>query len=143
MKAWLGIAVPMLLVSLAWADVYKWVDENGVVHFSDSPPESTKSESVEPEKLELPSPAETQSEPDGEGVYDRAIEDTRAWLDKHNENRARTREEREARYATSAPASTIPTRVSALTSTTRNAPNWWRTTRKSWRCAAKSTIRAC
>ena len=97
MKAWLGIAVPMLLVSLAWADVYKWVDENGVVHFSDSPPESTKSESIEPQKLELPSPAETQSAPDGEGVYDRAIEDTRAWLEKHNENRARTREEREAR----------------------------------------------
>ena len=97
MKAWLGIAVPMLLVSFAWADVYKWVDENGVVHFSDSPPKSKQSENTEPEKLDLPSPAATTSPPTGEGVYERAIEETRAWLEKHNEDRARTREEREAR----------------------------------------------
>jgi len=48
-----------LLVSLAWADVYKWTDENGKVHYSDQPPPSsaTKTENIKPGKR----PAQAQA----------------------------------------------------------------------------------
>ena len=31
---------------MAFAEIYKWVDENGNVHYSDAPPLSTKTENV-------------------------------------------------------------------------------------------------
>lgn len=41
-----------LLVLPAWADLYKWTDENGKVHYSDQPPPTTikKTETIKPEK---------------------------------------------------------------------------------------------
>lgn len=43
MNAVAKICVALLLATVAataWAGVYRWVDKNGVVHFSDSPPPS-------------------------------------------------------------------------------------------------------
>lgn len=44
------LAATVFSVQLAHADVYKWVDENGNVHFTDKPPRQTE---VKPEVVEL------------------------------------------------------------------------------------------
>jgi hypothetical protein len=36
-----GLAATLAFSSLAWAEIYRWVDERGVVHFSDTPPRAT------------------------------------------------------------------------------------------------------
>lgn len=82
----------MLCVPAASADVYRWVDEQGVVHYSDRPPES-----AQPEKLELAPETDRPAANIGAGVYDDAIENTRAWREQHEADRQQSREEREAR----------------------------------------------
>lgn len=42
----LGLVVVLVLVA-AFAQVYKWVDEEGVVHYGDSPPEDVESEAIQ------------------------------------------------------------------------------------------------
>ena len=37
-KSLLVFSVVLLSCSVSWADVYKWEDENGVVHYTDRPP---------------------------------------------------------------------------------------------------------
>ena len=39
----IALFVTLLVTGVALAKMYKWVDENGVVHFSDHPPENTGS----------------------------------------------------------------------------------------------------
>lgn len=41
------VAAGLLAGSLSAAEVYKWVDENGVVHYTDTPPERQQAEQVE------------------------------------------------------------------------------------------------
>ena len=36
-----------LFVDLSIADMYNWVDENGVAHFSDTPPDDTDNSDIE------------------------------------------------------------------------------------------------
>ena len=45
-KSFLAVVL-MLLASLVQADVYKWVDHNGIVHYGDTPPANAKSRSVD------------------------------------------------------------------------------------------------
>jgi hypothetical protein len=39
--------VLMMLASLVQADVYKWVDRNGIVHYGDTPPANARARSVD------------------------------------------------------------------------------------------------
>lgn len=43
----------LLICQSAWAEIYRYVDENGKVHFTDSPP---KDMAVRPERLEIEQP---------------------------------------------------------------------------------------
>ena len=45
----LAFFVAVLFMGTSSAEIYKWVDENGVVHFSDSPTESVSESSTEAE----------------------------------------------------------------------------------------------
>jgi glutaredoxin-like YruB-family protein len=61
------VSVLALTVGISAAKIYKWVDENGVTHYSDSPTEIT-ADSAEDEFEEIqspdPAPADTPSVPD-------------------------------------------------------------------------------
>jgi hypothetical protein len=48
-----------LLALTAWADLYKWTDEDGKVHYSDQPPPSNikKTETIKPDKQPAPAAA--------------------------------------------------------------------------------------
>ena len=41
------VVVLMMLASLVQADVYKWVDGNGTVHYGDTPPANARTRSVD------------------------------------------------------------------------------------------------
>ena len=45
------------------AEVYTWTDENGVVHFSDAPPESGESATLQVEEIYRPGSVEAQPTP--------------------------------------------------------------------------------
>lgn len=69
MKALLLLACMMLAgLPVANAEVYKWVDEDGNVHFTDTPPPKQKTEEVKIQRAATPTPqaagsvAETESE---------------------------------------------------------------------------------
>lgn len=47
MHKYYSAVVLMMLASLVQADVYKWVDRNGGVHYGDTPPANAKSRSVD------------------------------------------------------------------------------------------------
>ena len=47
---------------LVTAEIYKWVDENGVLHFSDSPPENVESEHTVDRPFSVPLPANSETE---------------------------------------------------------------------------------
>lgn len=74
----------LLLPALLSADVYRWTDDQGNVHFGDRPPEGSASESVdvrEPMRavpLEgareiLESPVRPRGQPEAEGDYQRVV----------------------------------------------------------------------
>jgi glutaredoxin-like YruB-family protein len=66
-KAIFVLSVLALTIGISSAEIYKWVDENGVTHYSDSPTEIIP-QSVEDEIEEIqtpdPTPADTPSQPD-------------------------------------------------------------------------------
>lgn len=67
------LSTMLVSFSVANAEVYKWVDENGNMHFSDSPPPKQKTEEVRIQGASAPSPQRTASaavrQPDaGDGV---------------------------------------------------------------------------
>ena len=80
---WLALALAVLLApALASAEVYRWTDDQGNVHFGDRPPEGRSSESVdvrEPMRgvpLEgareiLERPVRPRGQPEVEGAYQR------------------------------------------------------------------------
>jgi len=61
------ILIPILTLGISSAEIYKWVDENGVIHYSDSPtqniPEPTETENDEIQSAD-PAPADTPPLPD-------------------------------------------------------------------------------
>jgi len=70
MKAFITLA--LLLATLpAWGVMYKWVDADGKVHYSDqAPPEGAKHQ--ETVKVKPPPPAAPAPQPDGKGATPRA-----------------------------------------------------------------------
>lgn len=49
---YLGLFVLLVILSkLATAEIYKWVDENGKIHFSDTPPVNNNAEKIDEQKL--------------------------------------------------------------------------------------------
>ncbi len=47
MQKLFSLVVLMMLAALVQADVYKWVDRNGIVHYGDTPPANAKSRSLD------------------------------------------------------------------------------------------------
>lgn len=66
-KAIFVLSVLMLTIGISSAEIYKWVDENGVTHYSDSPteiiPQSAEDE-IEEIQTPDPAPADTPPSPD-------------------------------------------------------------------------------
>lgn len=56
MRTWLPVLLLLLLPALAPAAVYKWVDPDGTVHFSDSPHEGAEEVHVAPPQTYTPGP---------------------------------------------------------------------------------------
>ena len=67
------IMLCLLSLTLGGSEIYKWVDENGVVHFTDKPPQNQQSIEVQAQD-EYP---QVESTP-GESVYGDVIEQQRA-----------------------------------------------------------------
>lgn len=69
------LLVISLLASNAYADVYKWVDSTGKVHYGDQPPPSNKTQKL---RVETPSsatpPAEGAKAPVSKSLADKEIE---------------------------------------------------------------------
>ena len=62
MKTLLGLGILMLCVTPVHAELYKWVDEQGKIHYSDQPSGAkTKSES----KLDIPNQSSASTSPGG------------------------------------------------------------------------------
>lgn len=92
------IAIPLLLIivgSLAQASpgIYKWVDADGNLHFSDCPPEPAEKCEVEEVALD-PGPA--MSEEELQRIADRRVE----WMQQlHERSEAKLKQEKEERAA--------------------------------------------
>lgn len=69
-KAFLFFVMMIASLTVANAEVYKWVDENGNVHFTDAPPPKQKTEEVKIQRAPTPSPqragSTVASQPDTE-----------------------------------------------------------------------------
>lgn len=69
---WPSLVALLVLAGPAHADVYKWVDENGSVHFSDSPPpkgrkaERMNLDDAPVSTIKFPSPRNAESQNAGE-----------------------------------------------------------------------------
>ena len=85
----------LIFVPSVCAEVYKWVDENGVVHYTERPPER----GVESTEMSVPATPEPRTTDTGETEQDTAIPWYERWL---AEQRERKLAEKQAREATSA-----------------------------------------
>lgn len=85
------------VAGLAAAEVYKWVDEDGVVHFTDKPPQDQQAT-----EFELRDDYSEGQTPPGESVYSEAIEQQRLrreLREKERESAAIERQARKTEYA--------------------------------------------
>lgn len=91
-KIWVGVtAMIFLLCFSGFADMYKWVDENGVTRYSDTPPPSRAPKQSEVETLptvqsEYVEPAPKPRNPSGKKSMEKAAEEP-----EKKEERARPR----------------------------------------------------
>lgn len=74
------------------AELYKWVDENGVVHYSQTPPENTQTSEVEVQE-QYPEAAS----PRGESVYSDVIEQQKKRRELEQQRKADEALQRDAR----------------------------------------------
>lgn len=74
------------------AELYKWVDENGVVHYSQMPPENTQTSEVEVQE-QYPEAAS----PRGESVYSDVIEQQKSRRELEQQRKADEELNRDAR----------------------------------------------
>lgn len=89
---WAVFLLCFFAVVLEGAEVYKWVDENGVVHFTDRPPQDQQSTEINlPDEL-----PRAQSQPE-ESVYSEAIEQQRLRRELRASEREQAAAERQAR----------------------------------------------
>lgn len=91
-----ALLIPVLAGLLAGplgaAEVYKWVDENGVVHYTDTPPERRQAEPVE-----ISPPAATAPPPEASAPEQAATDSNwyEQWLAEQRERKALERQRRE------------------------------------------------
>lgn len=79
----------LLPASPVFAEIYKWVDEDGKVHFGDKPKDDETSQASE--KVEL-----QQNYVPGEGIPEEQIQAQRDFLRKKDEQRKQQKQNREA-----------------------------------------------
>jgi glutaredoxin-like YruB-family protein len=71
----LAFSVLVLTIGTSSAEIYKWVDENGVVHFSDSPTEIiTESNEEEEEEVASPDPRPEDNYPPTEETQNATLD---------------------------------------------------------------------
>ncbi len=74
-KLWTAVLLMIAIqfgATQAIAGIYKWVDENGVIHFSDKPPESgQKLENMKTPAFRNQSPDPALSKPENENKPDK------------------------------------------------------------------------
>lgn len=70
---WIIGLVCVLSFGLCGSEIYKWVDENGVVHYTDKP-----SENQQTTEVEIGEPPTAAEREEAEVIYQRAIEQTRS-----------------------------------------------------------------
>jgi len=98
---WLLVALFALFSAGAYSQVYKWVDEEGNVHYSDSPPENVEAELVviEEHVPQRTLPNNTKLLEDAEERYRRLAEDREARADARlSEEQARSARDRQCVY---------------------------------------------
>jgi len=81
----------LLISSTCYAQVYKWVDENGNVHFSDMPREGSTAIAVEAQK-----PMTVEAESRAEEINQR-IKSTNDWLSEKRKKEERLRSKEQQR----------------------------------------------
>jgi hypothetical protein len=86
------VVAGLLAGPLCAAEVYKWVDENGVVHYTDTPPERQQAEQVE-----ISPPAATTSPPEASAPEQAATSTNwyEQWLAEQRERKALEKQRRE------------------------------------------------
>lgn len=86
----------LLAGALGAAEVYRWVDENGVVHYTDTPPERRQAEQVE-----ISPPAATTPPPEASALEQAATNSNwyEQWLAGQRERKALERQRREEKTA--------------------------------------------
>lgn len=90
------VVAGLLAGPLGAAEVYKWVDENGVVHYTDTPPERQQAEPVE-----ISPPAATTSPPEASAPEQAATSTNwyEQWLAEQRERKALEKQRREEKTA--------------------------------------------
>lgn len=78
-----------LAFSLGATEVYKWVDEDGVVHFTDRPPQDQQFDRMDVEDFYSPG-----EEPPGGSVYEETVQQQRLRREARNEEQERQARER-------------------------------------------------
>jgi hypothetical protein len=92
LKTDLVILLSVFALFLGGSDIYKWVDEDGVVHYTDQPPGDQQS--IE---MDVPDEYGQVAAPQGESVYDEVIEEQRARREARTLEQEQESREREAR----------------------------------------------
>ena len=91
-KLWMLTLGCVFSIALGGSEMYKWVDENGVVHFTYNPPQNQQSTEIDLQ--DNYSKADTQSE---ENVYSGVIEQQRLRRELNAKEREQAAIERQAR----------------------------------------------
>lgn len=90
----LAILVPIFIVMLSQplsAEVYRWVDDQGHVHFGDKPPDKQRARSIEIS----PAPPAAQTVPDSQARRDKQQRLLRAWEEERRQREEKAAERKE------------------------------------------------
>jgi hypothetical protein len=90
---WVAAVILMCSFGLAESQVYKWVDEDGNVHYSDKPPVNQQSTEVE---IQQPAPAPEIPEPDEAGETGDTKMSAEAWLEQQRAEREADRQQKKS-----------------------------------------------
>jgi len=84
---------------LAGAEIYKWVDEEGVTHFTDRPPQDQQATGIEIPQSMPAEPAAAKAAPSGETPDPATAPWYEQWLAQQNERKALEKQQREQESA--------------------------------------------